>query len=138
MDESDPKKVMIEELEWELKWQWKWEKKYRRLYYGVTWLSWLSSFGILVLIFYQLQLGDDLQRWVILAVAVLSMLSVSLPVLSMAFRFQQRQQVYDEMARKYSLLRTELRMGTITAEEALEEFKKIHGKPTEKVIRETV
>jgi hypothetical protein len=65
------------------------------------------------------------------------MLSVSLPALSMAFRFQQRQQVYDQMARKYSLLRTELRMGTITATEALDEFKRVHGEPTEKVIRET-
>lgn len=135
---AHPKDRLLKELEWEIPWQWRWEKKYRRLTYGVTWLSWLSSFLILVLAFYQLQLGSDLQKWVILAITILSTLSVSLPVLAMSFKFQQRQEVYDRMARSYTLLKLKLEIGAIELPAALAEFERIHSQPTEKVIRETL
>lgn len=133
----NPKERFLAELDWELRWQWRWEKKYRRLYYGVTWISWLSSFLILVLSFYQLQIVTELQKWVILSITILSMLSVSLPVLAMSFKFQQRQEVYDRMARAYSLLKLKLEMGLIDLPEAINDFERIHLQPTEKVIRET-
>lgn len=136
-ESSDPRARFLAELEWEIKWQWRWEKKYRRLAYAMTWATWLSSFLILVLAFYQLQLGTDLQKWVILAITALSTLSVSLPVLSMSFKFQQRQEVYDRMGRAYSLLKMKVEMGAIGLEDALAEFERIHSQPTEKVIRET-
>jgi len=55
----------------------------------------------------------------------------------MSFKFQQRQEVYDRMARAYSLLKMKLEMGVIDLPEAIKEFERIHLQPTEKVIRET-
>lgn len=131
------KNTLLEKLRIEMAWQWRWEKKYRHFYYGTTCLSWLSSFLILVLAFYQLQLGQEYQRWVILSITALSTLAVSLPVLSMTLKFQQHQEVYDGLARAYDLLETKLRTGAISTEEALAEFERLHSQPTEKVIRET-
>ena len=129
---------LLSELKWEINWQWRWEKKYRRLNYYTILLSWLSGFLILGICSYQLQVIKAVPQWTILANAFLSMLSVSLPLLSHAFKFQQRQEVYDRMARAYTLLNTKLEMGAISNEDALHEFELIHLQPTEKVIRETV
>lgn len=132
---ENAKQRLIAELEWELKWQWKWEKMNRQLGATITWLSWLSNLLILALAFWQLQLGEDVQKWVILAITLLVMLSLSLPLLGMNFRFQARQEVHDKMARAYSILKMKLEMEAISLDEAIAVFEQIHGQPTEKLIR---
>ena len=129
--------IFIEELDREITWQWKWEKLNRRLNTITILATWFSSFLILVLSFYQLQLGLHFQRWVILSIAGLSLITVSLPVLSTTMRFQQKQQVYDQMARTYSFIRIQLLTGQISLEKAIAEFGEIHRQPTEKVIWQT-
>jgi len=136
MDEK-ARDTFIEELDREITWQWKWERLNRWLNTTTILATWFSSFLILVLSFYQLQLGLDFQRWIILSIAGLSLVTVSLPVLSRTMRFQQKQQVYDQMARTYSFIRIQLLTGQITIEKAIAEFGKVHLQPTEKVIRET-
>ena len=136
MDEK-ARDTFIEELNREISWQWKWERLNRRLNTGTILSTWFSSFLILVLSFYQLQLGLDFQRWVILSITGLSLVTVSLPVLSTTMKFQQKQQVYDQMARSYSFIRIQFLTGQISLEKAIAEFGKIHRQPTEKVIRET-
>jgi len=128
---------LLQELQTEIKWQWRWEKKFRRLNYYTILVSWLSGFLILVICTYQFQIMPSVPKWTIMANAFLSMLSVSLPLLANAFKFQQRQEVYDRMARAYSLLNTKLDMGYISVEEALKQFEAIHSQPTEKFIRDT-
>lgn len=91
--------------------------------------SWLSGFLILVLSFYQLLLGPDFQRWVILFIAVLSLITVSIPGLSTAMRFQQKQQVYDQMARAYSLIRIQLITGKMSLEKAIARSAKFTWSP---------
>lgn len=135
--ESRARERLLLEVQAEIKWQWRWEKKYRRLHYHTILVSWLSGFIILVVCTYQFQVMPSVPEWTIMANAFLSMLSVSLPLLSNAFKFQQRQEVYDRMARAYSLLNTKVEMGCLSTEEALKQFETIHSQPTEKVIRDT-
>jgi len=106
--EGDAKDLFISELDREIGWQWKWEKRYRHVYLSINLLTWLAGFLILVLSFYQVKAGSSCPSWVILAISFLAMLSVSLPVLSMTMKYQQRQQVYDQMARAYTLIRIQL------------------------------
>jgi len=136
MDEK-ARDIFIEELDREITWQWKWEKLNRRLNTTTILTTWFSSFLILVLSFYQLQLGLDFQRWIILSIAGLSLVTVSLPVLSRTMRFQQKQEVYDRMARTYSFIHIRLLTEQISLERAIEAFGEVNCKPTEKVIRET-
>lgn len=138
MSETTAKETLLAKLQSEIDWQRRWEKKYRRVYYALHWTSWASGFLILLLAFYQLRLGDDYKKWIILCITALSMLSVTLPVLSGKLKFQQRQEVYDRMARQYDLIHTKLQMGVMSVEDALSEFERIHSQPTEKVIRDTV
>lgn len=135
--DKNARDTFIKELDREISWQWKWERLNRRLNTTTILATWFSSFLILVLSFYQLQLGLDFQRWVILLIAGLSLVTVSVPVLSTTMRFQQKQQVYDKMARSYSFIRIQLLTGQISLEKAIAEFGEIHRQPTEKVIRET-
>lgn len=136
MDEN-ARDMFIQELDKEIAWQWKWERLNRRLNTATILTNWFSSFLILVLASYQLQLGLNYQPWVILSIAMLSLFTVSLPVLSTAMKFQQKQQVYDQMARAYSFIRIQLLTGQITIEKAIAGFGEVHRQPTEKVIRDT-
>lgn len=136
MDEN-ARDTFIRELDREIVWQWKWERLNRRLNTTMIVTSWLSSFLVLVLSFYQVALGSNFQRWVILLIAALSLITVSIPGLSSAMRFQQKQQVYDQMAKAYSLIRIQLLTGKISLEKAIAAFGEVHLEPTEKVIRET-
>lgn len=121
----------------EIAFQWRWEKLNRFYAHTAIWLAWICTITIVGLSFFQLQMGNELQKWVILAICLLSALSSTLPGLSAQFKFQQRQQVYDEMARAYSLVEIKLQIDAITPRKALELFEKFHERPTEKVIRET-
>jgi len=129
--------MFIQKLNEEIAWQWKWEKLNRFLNTTTMWVTWFSSFLILVLSFLQLQIGSVSQRWVILTIAVLSLVTISCSLISTTMRFQQRQQVYDQMARAYDFIRIQLLTELISLEDAVVSFGKIHCQPTEKVIRET-
>ena len=131
------KAAVLALLSREIAFQWRWEKINRYYAHAAIGLAWLCTITIVGLSFFQLQMGNDLQKWVILSICLLSALSSTLPGLSAQFKFQQRQQVYDEMARVYSLLEIKLQIDAITPGKALELFEKFHERPTEKVIRET-
>ena len=129
--------TFIQELDREIAWQWRWEKLNRRLNTTAILANSFSSFSILVLSFYQLQVAPDLHRWVILSITVLAFVNVGLPVLSTAMRFQQKQEVYDRMARTYGFIRIQVLTEQISLERAISTFGEVHCKPTEKVIRQT-
>jgi len=131
------KEAMLEVLRREIAFQWRWEKLNRLSAHTAILLGWICTIAIVGLSFFQLQMGNELQKWVILTICVLSALSSTLPGLSAQFKFQQRQQVYDEMARAYSLIEIKLEIDAIAPCKALELFEKFHERPTEKVIRET-
>lgn len=136
-EEFKARERLVAEIKLEIKWQWRWEKKYRRLHYYATFMSWLSGFLILGICAYQFQVMSPVPKWTIVANAFLSMLSVSLPLLSNTFKFQQRQEVFDRLAKSYSLLKTKLEMGVVSTDDALKQFESLHSQPTEKVIRDT-
>jgi len=129
--------MFIQKLNEEIAWQWKWEKLNRFFNTTTMWVTLFSSFLILVLSFLQLQIGSVSQRWLILSIAVLSVATISCSLISTTMRFQQRQQVYDQMARAYDFIRIQLLTELISLEDAVAAFGKIHCQPTEKVIRET-
>jgi ABC-type nitrate/sulfonate/bicarbonate transport system permease component len=129
--------MFIQKLSEEIAWQWKWEKLNRFLKTTTMWVTLFSSFLILVLSFLQLQIGSVSQRWLILSIAVLSVATISCSLISTTMRFQQRQQVYDQMARAYDFIRIQLLTELISLEDAVAAFGKIHCQPTEKLIRET-
>lgn len=131
------KEAVLEVLRRETACQWRWEKLNRLSAHTAILLGWICTIAIVGLSFFQLQMGNELQKWVILTICLLSALSSTLPGLSAQFKFQQRQQVYDEMARAYSLIVIKLEVDAITPRKALELFEKFHERPTEKVIRET-
>lgn len=131
------KNAVLEVLRREIAFQWRWEKFNRLSAHAAILLGWICTMTIVGLSFFQLQMGNELQKWAILSICLLSALSSTLPGLSAQFKFQQRQQVYDEMARAYSLIVIKLEIDAITPHMALELFEKFHERPTEKVIRET-
>ncbi len=140
--EEIARKRLISELEREIPWQWRWEKKYRRYTYLALLSSWAAGFMVTAISVYLLLGGGCMLKWLVGANALLSVFSISVfsisaPLLSNNFRFQQRQEVYDSMARAYTLLKAKLEMGVIPVDEALRQFERIHLPPTEKVIRET-
>jgi len=135
MDEN-AQNTFIQELDREISWQWKWERLNRILNTITVLVNHFSTFLILVLSFYQLRLGMNFQRWVIFLIAVLSVIAIALTLLSNAMRFQQKQQVYDQMARAYSFIRIQLITKQIPLDKAISAFGEIHIRPTEKVIRE--
>jgi len=129
--------IFLKKLNEEISWQWKWEKLNRFFNTTTKWVTLFSSFLILVLSFLQLQIGSVSQRWLILSIAVFSVATISCSLISTTMRFQQRQQVYDQMARAYDFIRIQLLTELISLEDAVASFGKIHCQPTEKVIRET-
>jgi len=129
--------MFIRKLSEEIAWQWRWEKLNRFLNTTTMWVTWFSSFLILALSFCQLQIGSVSQQWVILSIAILSLVTICCSLISSTMRFQQRQQVYDQMARTYDFIRIQLLTELISLEDAVAAFGKIHCQPTEKVIRET-
>lgn len=66
--------MFIQKLNEEIAWQWKWEKLNRFLNTTTMWITWFSSFLILVLSFLQLQIrigftavGDSLNCCTVLS-----------------------------------------------------------------------
>ncbi|GAB4056965.1 hypothetical protein [Uliginosibacterium sediminicola] len=137
MTEDQEKEKVIAVLEREIQWQWRWEKLNRFYHHTTIWLQWVCTLAVVVLSIYQVQLSNQLEKWVIFTIAALSTLGSTIPGLSAQFKFQQRQQVYDEMARAYELIKIKIEIDAISAKQALKLFSEIHEKPTERVIRET-
>jgi hypothetical protein len=131
------KETLLAKLESEIKWQWHWERLNRHLLLTCIFGTWISNFIVLILAVFQVQIDDKHQKCVVLLIAALSALSVSLPILATGLRLQQRQEVYDRMARAYEFLRLRLSTDAIQFDDALAEFGRIHTKSTEKVIRGT-
>ena len=73
----------------------------------------------------------------VISITVFATLNLALPVLVVALKPQQRQEVHDYNARRYSVIRTELMAGTITFKEAVKQFAKIRSEPTERTVRQT-
>ena len=131
--------AFISELDREIWWEWHWEKRHRRWTWGVNWAGWVARVLLLALSTYQLSTygKSPVQLPVIFFIALLSMLNVGLPLLAVTFRFQQRQEVHDRIARAYSVIRVELLSGRISLDNAVRRFKEIREQPTELVIRRT-
>jgi hypothetical protein len=103
------------------------------------WATWGSRVLLLGMSTYELNNygKSPPELWSKLTRAILSVLNLGLPLMSAAFRFQQRQEVHDKVAREYSSLRVELVPGQITLEDAVRRFTETRRQPTEALIRRT-
>jgi hypothetical protein len=141
MSELDEKhlQAFIDELDCQIKWEWKHEKLHRKMMWYINWATWIAR--VLLLAFSTYELNNygkaPSELWSKLTIAVLSVMNLGLPLLSSTFRFQQRQEVHDSIAREFSSLRVELLSGQITLEEAVKRFAKSRKQPTEAIIRRT-
>ena len=138
MGDTNPRNEFIAELDREIKWEWHWEKFNRRFCVAINWTTWITRFLLLSLATFQISIAKDSlsKSWILFSIAAMSMLNVTLPLLSMMLKFQQRQEVHDCDAREYGVIKTELSAGTITLDTAIKQFKKIRRHPTEKIIRQ--
>ncbi len=136
---ANRKAKFLEELESEIRWEWHWEKLNRRVHFWTDVGTWLSRFIILAAASYALATGaKDIEKvWIVIIMIVFATLNFSLPVLSAVLKSQQRQEVHDYNARRYSVIKTELLAGTITFQDAVKEFAKIRSEPTERTVRST-
>ncbi|HUI29344.1 MAG TPA: hypothetical protein VLX91_03930 [Candidatus Acidoferrales bacterium] len=131
--------AFLKALDSEIWWEWKWEKRNRYWMLTINWATWLARLFILGLAWFQLtsQDKDGNALWVLLSLAILSMLNIALPLLSYSFRFQERQEVHDKNAREYESIKVELQTALISLQDAVNKFTKVRREPTEKVIRST-
>ncbi len=138
-EEADRGGKFLEELESEIWWEWHWEKLNRSVRFWIDVGAWLSRFIILAAASYAFATGvkDTEKVWVIIVVTVFATLNFALPALSAVLKSQQRQEVHDYNARRYSVIKTELLAGTITFQDAVKEFAKIRSEPTERTVRST-
>jgi len=131
--------AFIEELDREIKFEWRHEKLHRKMMWYINWATWVSRVLLLAMSTYELNnYGKSApQLWSKLTIAILSVLNLGLPLMSATFRFQQRQEVHDKVAREYSSIRVELVSGQISLEDAVKRFTETRRQPTEAVIRRT-
>lgn len=141
MDEVSKRKqdAFIEELDKEIYWEKKHEKLHRKAMWYINWATWIVRVLLLAMGAYELNnyMKVSPELWSKLTVAILSMFNLGLPLLSSTFRFQQRQEVHDTIAREYSSIRVELVSGQTKLEDAVRSFTKLRRKPTEAIIRKT-
>ena len=141
MDEISSRhhEAFVEELEREIKWEWRHEKLHRKMMWYINWATWVARVLLLALATYELNNYGKAapQLWSKLTIALLSVLNLGFPLMSATFRFQQRQEVHDKVAREYSSIRVELVSGQITLEEAVKRFTETRRQPTEAIIRRT-
>jgi uncharacterized membrane protein len=136
--ENDQQASFLKELDSQIWWEWHWEKRHRHCMWAINWAAWVARVLLLAFASFKLTLGkvnDPL--WLGIAIAVLALVNVAAPLLSVTFRFQQRQEVHDRNARAYSVIKVEYTSGQISLEEAVKRFTSIMEQPTEAVIRKT-
>jgi hypothetical protein len=135
---SEPETSFLQELDREIRFEWKYERRHRLWMWGINWSGWITRLFLLAFGWYRLTArSSDLDNTAAFAIAFLSMLNIALPLLNTTFRFQQRQEVHDTIARDYSALRIEFVTGQITLAEAVRRFAATRRQPTEKLIRGT-
>lgn len=141
MDEIGDKhlQAFIDELDREIKWEWRHEKLHRKMMWYANWATWAARVLLLAMSTYELNNYGKAtpELWSKLTIAILAVLNLGLPLLSSTFRFQQRQEVHDTVAREYSAIRLELLSGQISLEEAVKKFTETRRQPTEAIIRRT-
>lgn len=139
MEPAESLSSFVADLETEIWWEWHYEKRHRKWTWGVNWATWVARAALLGFSTYQLSSYGRIapQLWVLLTVAFVATMNLGLPLLSVTFRFQQRQEVHDRNAREYEVIKTELLSGQISLSEASQRFKEIRRQPTEVVIRRT-
>src|SRR4051812_9819138 len=117
MDEIGNKhfEAFIEELDREIKLEWRHERLHRKMMWSINWATWVARVLLLAMGTYELNnYGKGTpQLWSKLTIAILSVLNLGFPLMSATFRFQQRQEVHDKVAREYSSIRVELVSGQI-------------------------
>jgi hypothetical protein len=136
---QDPKEIILYELRTQENWEWKWERLARYWGMGFEFVDILAQ--IIIVGISTILLTDKVPRllepWLIGIVALAGTLNLVLNRFSMIHRFQQRQQVHDETARTYKIIRIDLEMGLISLEDARDKFDKLYKLPTETIIRST-
>jgi hypothetical protein len=131
--------AFIDELDREIKLEWRHEKLHRKMMWYINWATWVARVLLLAMSTYELNNYGKAapQLWSKITIAILSVMNIGFPLMSATFRFQQRQEVHDKVAREYSSIRVELVSGQITLEEAVKRFTETRRQPTEAIIRRT-
>lgn len=135
---SEQEVAFLQELDREIGFEWKYEKLHRGWMLHLHWIGWVARVLLLALAWYRLTPEYlDWNNALAFAMAFLAMLNIALPLLATTFRFQQRQEVHDKIAREYSALRIEFVSGQVDLANAVRRFTDTRRQPTEKVIRGT-
>ncbi|MBI4722319.1 MAG: hypothetical protein HY769_04865 [Candidatus Stahlbacteria bacterium] len=136
MDNKYTWESFMNKLDNEIQWEWRWIKLNQKFSHGINWTAWISRFLLLASAVYQIKLGKT-ETWVVSGIAVLSMLNVALPLLSVTFKFQQRLELHDRNAREYTAIKIKLLAKTITLDTDIEEFTNIYKQSPEDIIHRT-
>jgi hypothetical protein len=131
--------AFIEDLDYQIKWEWRHEMLHRKMMWYLNWATWAARVLLLAMSTYELNNYGKIapELWSKLTIAILAVLNLGFPLLSATFRFQQRQEVHDKIAREYSSIRLELVSGQISLQEAVKRFTENRRQPTEAIIRRT-
>ena len=134
MNEQDK---FLDKLNREISWNYKWESLNRHLYIACSCIIWTCNLLILVFAGYQLQLRENPQHKITVIIALLSTVAITLPILSLNLKWQQRQQVHDGLARQFDLIKVKFETGQLDLGDAVKQFEKIHKKTPELLIQNT-
>ena len=97
MNDKYTRETFMNELDKTIWWEQLWVKFNQNFSISINQITWIARFLLLALATYQIKMSE-IQTWVILSIAVLSMLNVTLPLLSVTFKFQQRLELHDRIA----------------------------------------
>ncbi len=126
------KDKILSELDIQIGWEWAHERTTRRFVHATELL--MIFINILIVGFSSgiVSLSanperSDLAKKLSYLVAFLAFLNIVAPLFQEKMDFAVRQEAHDFKARQLSLVRTELEVGLLTADEAWEKFGRIHG-----------
>lgn len=123
--------MLLEKLDQEIGWQWRWEKLNRCLCLGASWCARTCSFLVFVLAFCQVYFGENPKYWITVAIAVCSVATFSLPILSHELKWKQRQLFHDKRAREYDIVHMKLKTNEIDVPQAMRLFERAHRQSPE-------
>lgn len=136
---SDRVDVFLMEIDKAIQWEWRWERLNRNMLNVINYGQWIVRIILLALASYKInQFGKiPFEFAVDISIEIAAVFIIGLPLLSFVMRYSNRQEVHDRTARKYEMIKLDLKTGQIDLDKAVEKYKEAYSVPTELIVKQT-
>jgi len=128
----DDKTKLLRKLDFEIGYQWKWTKLNQLLNNLCLLLTWFCSTVTLALSATQILITPQIAY--IIAIAILSTLAITLPILTWIFKWKPRQELHDVLARRYEVIKMKVETNQIDVASAINQFTQLHKLSPEQML----